>query len=45
MKGWIKMENKEMSMEELLKEEGERELHVHDTIKGEVIEVTRQAAD
>lgn len=38
------MENKEMSMEELLKEEGERELHVHDTIKGEVIEVTDKYA-
>lgn len=34
-----KMENKEMSMEELLKSEESRELKVHSIVKGEVIEV------
>lgn len=38
------MENLEMSMEELLKEEGQNELKVHDTVKGEVIEVTDKYA-
>lgn len=34
----------EMSMEELLKEEEARELHVHDVVKGEVVEVTDKYA-
>ncbi len=35
---------KEMSMEELLKEEEAKELHVHDVVKGEVLEVSDKYA-
>lgn len=38
------MENNEISMEELLKEENTKELHVHDVVKGEVVEVTDKYA-
>lgn len=37
-------QTKEMSMEELLKEEETKELHVHDVVKGEVLEVSDKYA-